>query len=105
MAKATLKYRTGRFREALTTLRKRIAIYKLARHTFTIGITGSPIQRASRYGSQYGELIVLYKTSSERNIRLMEKILIEEYWEYCDNSVGGGGGPVGGPPYYLYIVR
>ena len=51
------------------------------------------------------EMIVLYKTSSERNVSRMEKMLVEEYWAYCDNSIGGGGGPVDGPPYYLYMVR
>ena len=51
----------------------------------------------------YSEMIVIYKTQSLRNVRYVESALIEEYGG--DNSIGGGGGPITGPPYYVYIVR
>ena len=70
-----------------------------------IGITGAPAARATGYLWPYTQMIVRYRTSSEDYVRRMEDILVDEYEDYCDNIISGGGGPVSGPPYYLYIVR
>jgi hypothetical protein len=34
----------------------------------------------------------------------MEKIQIDYHWEKIVNFVGGGGGPNGFGPYYLYVL-
>ena len=91
--------------QVLPTLRRRISAYKRSGSPFKIGITSCPQRRAMGYGSRYDEMIVLYRTTSDRFGRRIEAILIEHYWEDCDNSIGGGGGRKGYPPYYLYIVR
>ena len=101
--------RTGWPRDVLPSLRRGISQYRRNSLWFKIGITNDPYRRASGYRAQYGdlydEMIVLYETSSDNFVRQMESVLIEDYWEDCDNSVGGGGGGRGAPPYYLYIVR
>ena len=88
-----------------TTLRRRISAYIRNDSPFKIGITCDPRQRAKGYGSQYDEMIVLYKTASKKFVDRMETNLIAKYQAYCDNSISGGGGRKGYPPYYLYIVR
>ena len=87
-------------------LRSRISAFTQLRRCdgFKIGITGNPQRRASQYPYGYDEMVVLYKTSSQTQVRKMEKYLTEVYLGDCDNSVGGGGGLLGDPPYYLYIV-
>ena len=71
---------------------------------FKIGITGNPIRRASQYPYAYDEMVVLYKTMSERFVRDTEGFLTDLYWEDCDNSIRGRSGRLSGAPYYLYVV-
>ena len=93
--------------DVLTSLRRSLSQY--ARYSnFKIGITGSPETRAIQYrvhDPSYTEMVVLYETRSEDFVRTAERILVEEYLDYCDNTIGGGGGSLMEPPYYLYIVR
>ena len=103
--KITYKSRTGWPEAIVTYLRRAISQYRRSSSSLKIGITGLPASRADSYGNQYSEMIVLYKTSSDGFVRAIEAMLIDEYWEDCDNSIGGGGGSLSGPPYYLYIVR
>ena len=49
-------------------------------------------------------MIVVYETRSERNARDFEARLIRYYRDNADNERRGGGGPLGGPPFYLYVV-
>ncbi len=49
-------------------------------------------------------MVVLYKTESERFVRDGERFLIDRYRDVCENTIGGGGGRLSGPPYYLYVV-
>jgi len=72
---------------------------------FKIGITGDPDQRAYQYDDAYDEMVVLWRTTSESSVRATEWELTDRYWEYCDNSVHGGGGRLEGPPFFLYVVR
>ena len=72
---------------------------------FKIGITGDPDRRAYQYGNLYDDLVVVYKTRSEKFVRDWEWYLTCCYWGDCDNSIKGGGGKLEGPPYYLYVVR
>jgi hypothetical protein len=50
-------------------------------------------------------MIVLYRTRSIDSVSKLESHLVEHNWEVADNSIGGGGGRIGDPPYYLYVVR
>lgn len=95
---------TGHLKSAMTKLRRRLSAHRSRNAGFKIGITGDPSSRARSYQGQYGKMIVLYETASQNKVKKMEAMLVDEYREYCDNSIGGGGGPVAGPPYYLYIV-
>lgn len=97
--------RTGWPNTAISTLRRRVSALTRNEAFFKIGITSNPYGRASQYGYEYDEMVILYKTNSNRFVRQLEATLIDEYWEYCDNEISGGGGPKGSPPYYLYIVR
>ncbi len=73
---------------------------------FKIGISGDPEKRAEEYEDEgiYDEMVVLYKTESERFVRDGERFLIDRYRDVCENTIGGGGGRLSGPPYYLYVV-
>ena len=105
MVEVKESYITGPFNQVLTTMRQRLSAHRRYGTGFKIGISSLPHQRATNYGSPYTAMIVLYRTTSETFVRDMEKTLVEEYWESCDNNVAGGGGSLGGAPYYLYIVR
>jgi hypothetical protein len=78
--------------------------------SFKIGITSNPDRRASVYkahGTRYEEMVVLYQTSSKKNVREMEQILIHYFRENerIDNNNAGGGGLIDDDgPYYLYIT-
>ncbi|MBV5347410.1 GIY-YIG nuclease family protein [bacterium] len=78
--------------------------------SFKIGITSDPGRRASVYtanGTRYEEMVVLYSTSSKRNVREMEQILVQYFRENerMDNDNAGGGGLIcEDGPYYLYIT-
>ena len=71
---------------------------------FKIGITSNPDVRASQYGDLYDEMVVLYESSSEDNVREMERHLVDYYRDDSDAERGGGGGRLGQPPYFLYVV-
>lgn len=98
---------TGAPSQAISTLRRRISAFTRDGTPFKIGITSDPYRRKSQYedDTDYDEMIVLYRTSSDRYQRQLEQTLIDDYWDECDNSIQGGGGrPASGPSYYLYIV-
>ena len=76
---------------------------------FKIGISSNPTKRAKGYwydaGNKYEEMIVLSQTESSGTVRKLESRLVSEHRSESDNKQGGGGGHLGKPPYYLYIVR
>lgn len=87
-------------------LHQRIAAYvrpERARR-FKVGITNNPTVRAANYGDQYDEMIVVYKTASDNNLRDMEEFLTRYFEGDSDNLNYGGGGPRGDGPYFLYVV-
>ncbi|MDP2997906.1 MAG: hypothetical protein Q8N47_10495 [Bryobacterales bacterium] len=49
-------------------------------------------------------MIVLYQTSSIGFVSALEADLVEHNWEFTENVVAGGGGGVGDPPFFLYVV-
>ena len=97
---------TGAPSQAISTLRRRISAYTRDGTLFKIGITNNPSRRKSQYedDTDYDEMIVLYRTSSDSFQRQLEQTLIVDYWDRCDNSIQGGGGRPTNGPYYLYIV-
>lgn len=100
-------YSTGRPDRILSTLLRRVSAY--TRQTkvskFKIGITCSPDRRwVEGYRHEYERMIVVYRTTSDKHVRQMERLLVDHNWECGDNVYRGGGGPSGVGPYYLYIV-
>jgi hypothetical protein len=97
---------TGRADAVVTTV-----VRKLSAHTreaqvrwFKIGVTSNPATRFGRYKRQYDEMILVYKTISLNWVRDLEAELIDHNWEIADNFIGGGGGRMGRPPYFVYVV-
>ena len=82
----------------------RIGGYRRCDRPFKIGITGNPRQRKTVYDGTYDRMIVLYKTGSDKNVRDFEKRLTDYYGGISDNERAGGGGRLGAPPFYLYVV-
>jgi len=72
--------------------------------SFKVGITNNPYARAANYGSEYDEMILVYETSSDKNLREVERILTAYYTGWSDNRNDGGGGRRGDGPYYVYVV-
>ncbi|MBI3481107.1 MAG: GIY-YIG nuclease family protein [Nitrosomonadales bacterium] len=98
---------TGTPSQVRSTLLQRISAYTRQNRIrqFKIGITNHPDRRYSQaYADEYDEMIVIYETSSINHVSTLEAALIEHNWEFTDNQVGGGGGNIGDPPYFLYVV-
>ena len=98
---------TGTPTQVLSELIRRISAYTRQDRArrFKIGITNDPERRYSQaYADEYDEMIVVYETRSIDYVSQLEAALIGHNWEVTDNQVGGGGGAIGDPPYYLYIV-
>ena len=98
---------TGWPSEVASTIRRKLSAYtrtsKVRR--FKIGLTANPEQRFSNeYLGSFDEMIVLYRTSSIDNVSELEKDLIKHNWAVTRNDRGGGGGGIGEPPYFLYVV-
>ena len=55
-------------------------------------------------------MILLYRTTSESYVRLLERVLVDlyrtnpKYNEKMANATGGGGGAYGEGMHYLYIL-
>src|SRR6266699_6748444 len=72
---------------------------------FKIGMTNDPERRfRTAYARNYHEMVVLYETSSIENVSVLEAELVEHNKDHADNVIAGGGGAVGEPPYFLYVV-
>ena len=86
--------------------RRRVSAYTRSHLVggFKIGITNSPEARFAVHAKTYEQMIVLYQSSSIDCVSDLEYDLTEHNRELADNVIAGGGGHVGQPPYYLYIV-
>lgn len=101
-------YETGRPNEVLTTITRRVGAYTRRNlvERFKIGISNNPDRRwREAYKYAYDEMLVLYCSASISNVSILEDLLVEQNFDLCDNLIGGGGGNIGEPPYYLYLVR
>ena len=72
-----------------------------------VGITSDPRDRASRddYVGTYDQMILLWTSWSESDVRDIEKALTEKFGDALDNEVMGGAGSLGSPPHHVYLVR
>lgn len=91
------------------TMKRRVSALVKGSHAFKVGITSDPDRRKYGYGTMYKEMIVIYRTTSETNVRSMEKQLYSYYGNRCEFDGQDGAaarGPLGNTPYfYLYVVR
>ncbi len=71
---------------------------------FKIGATNDPRKRFNGHKKHYDEMIVIYRSISLNSVRDLESELIEHNKELADNFIGGGGGRIGKPPYFMYVV-
>ncbi len=72
--------------------------------SFKVGITNNPNARAANYRGEYDEMILVYQTTSYKNLCEVERILTTYYAGWSDNRNDGGGGPSGDGLYYVYVV-
>jgi len=84
--------------------------------SFWIGIgSGGADGTLSRWDNKYKDepgincMRIVYKTTSDKNRRDLEKLLIDHYDEISDgrkfkNDVGGGGGDTGNQPFTVYLA-
>lgn len=77
---------------------------------FYIGITNRPYKRSIEHGwRNHNRMILLYRTTSESYVRLLERVLVDlyrtnhKYNEKMANATGGGGA-YGEGMHYLYIL-
>lgn len=100
---------TGHPEKVLSTLRRRVGQYTRNVGGFKIGRTSTPVARAGQpeYADSYDELIVIYGTPHVEHVNFVERDLIDYFESHSDinNFRGGGGGPLGKAPHYVYVVR
>lgn len=104
----TWNERSGHPDDVISTLKRSVAGLAKNVGSFKIGRTCDPDARArARDYAKFDELIVIYETMSAEHVNDVERELIEYFETHDDisNFRGGGGGPLGQPPYYVYVVR
>ncbi len=52
----------------------------------------------------YDKMFVVYESTSINSVSRLEDELVEHNRDLADNLIAGGGGGIGNPPYYLYVV-
>ena len=100
---------TGHYETAKQRVRQK-AYYLIKQEkvkSLKFGYTSNTNDRCRLYqskGSRYNVMYLIYSTLSPDYMRLMEDYLITTYPDLCDNSIRGGGGNIGKPPYFTYCV-
>ena len=99
--------------ERLKILATRVAaIIAPGRMRYWFGITSDDdVEHAGckdRWNTKYrfftmNNMRILYQTDSEEYCRKAETDLIKRFPQ-AENRIGGGGGPLGGPPYVVYFA-
>jgi hypothetical protein len=98
---------TGKPQDVIPLILRKLSAYTRQDRVrrFKIGITNNPDRRfLQAYAGEYDEMILLYQSSSINSVSELECMLVEHNWECCDNAIGGGGGNIGTPPFFLYVV-
>ena len=109
MSEETVEYNcyTGHPSQIVSDVLRSISAYTRSDRvrSFKIGITYNPEKRFSDvYASTYDKMMAVYSSSSINNVSKLEVDLIEHNSDFADNIVSGGGGNIGEPPYFLYVV-
>jgi hypothetical protein len=94
-------------KKIVTTILRKLSAYTRQDRVdyFKIGITNNPKRRfQEEHKYNYDEMIVLYKSKSIDNVSELEDELIEHNRDLADNIIAGGGGNIGNPPYFMYVV-
>lgn len=109
MSEETVEYNcyTGHPRQIVSDVLRSISAYTRSdrARSFKIGITNNPERRfADAYASTYDKMIAVYRSSSINNVSKLEADLVEYNGDLTDNIISGGGGNIGKPPYFLYVV-
>ena len=100
-------YWTGHVDDVTSTLMRSVGQYTRMYKHVKVGITNNPERRVIEHyksGKRWRHMAVKYRTNSIRSIDQIERDLIDYHWFNVTNKVGGGGGPKGAPPYYLYVL-
>jgi len=103
----TYDYWKGHLVNVETQLKQSVNAYIQHYSEIKIGITCNPDRRKSEHHRSkkgWEKMVIKYETQSVKYINAIEKTLIDYHWDYVTNEVGGGGGPNGTPPYYLYVL-
>ena len=104
---SSYNYLTGKIDWVFESLNRSVGQYKRSYRYVKIGITNNPERRKNEHSQsnvKWEKMIVKYSTTSVKYINELEKMLIDQHWEFIENEVAGGGGPNGEGPYYLYIL-
>lgn len=105
--KVIYNYQTGHPNTVVSSVLMLISAYTRVDRasSFKIGITNNPENRFKQaYAIAYDQMAVVYQSSSIKNVKELERLLVEHNRELCDNIIAGGGGNYGEPPYYMYVV-
>lgn len=97
----------GRPSEVASELRRRVSAFTREdlNRKFKIGISCDPEGRwDDAYKEDYDEMIVLYQSSSIESVSEVERDLIAHNKHFTKNRIAGGGGGIGTPPFFLYLV-
>lgn len=100
-------YQTGNPSVVVSSVLRSISAYTRVDRVsyFKIGISCNPENRfRQEYADSYDKMLVVYQSSSIKNVRELEYLLVEHNRDLCDNIISGGGGNYGEPPYYMYVV-
>lgn len=98
---------TGRPEDVVSDVLRSISAYTRRDRAsgFKIGITNNPERRfRDAYAHAYHKMAVVYRSSSIKNVSQLECELIDHNEELADNIISGGGGNIGSPPYFMYVV-
>lgn len=95
----------------LKGLKSSISNYIAKNEWFYLGITNRPYKRSIEHEwRNHDRMVLLYRTTSNRYVRLLESELVEKYRQdpkynnKMANATGGGGGGKGEGIQYLYIL-
>jgi hypothetical protein len=105
-----VEYITGGWRVSADDVRRKVDRLTKDARAMWVGIASSGDDGVrARWNGKYKALgmtsiAVVYSTDSDHFRREIERDLVDEFGDRCDNRTGGGGGGVGVPPYSVYVA-
>eukprot|EP00030_Apusomonadida_sp_AF-17_P003788 a367441_4.p3 GENE.a367441_4~~a367441_4.p3 ORF type:complete len:136 (-),score=21.49 a367441_4:13-378(-) len=100
----------GGWRDVLSSVRRKVSALTTGHDRMWIGIASNEVDGLrARWNAKYRDLgmrsiAAVYITGSDAFRKNLEADLVDFYEAELDNEVGGGGGPVGAPPYTVYVA-